>query len=253
MFAPLVNYGLGHIKDALSPWKYMYIFAGSITILWSLVILFFLPPEPIRARGFTERERYIAVARLRANNAGVRNTHIKPAQILEVVYDPRFWLVFLSAFSMMVANGPLSTYLPIIISGFGYSPLNSLLLSMPAGAVAGCFTLLSTWLAGRLSHRGWRTWLVAMFQMPIILASLLLWQLPPHNKAGRLAGIYLLAGFASPYGIVMSLQAANAAGYTKKSVTASGLFIGYCFGTSHYPQLVERRRTCVATSSPSRY
>lgn len=182
MFAPLINYGLGHVKDALSPWKYMYIFAGSITILWSVVMYFFLPPEPIRAKGFSERERYIAVARLRANNAGVRNTHIKSAQILEVLYDLRFWTAFLTAFCIMVANGPLSTYMPIIISGFGYSPLNSLLLSMPAGAIAGSFTILSTWLAGRYTHRGWRTWLVIGFQMPIILGALLLWQLPQHNK-----------------------------------------------------------------------
>lgn len=230
MFAPLINFGLGHIQDALSPWKYMYIFAGSITILWSAVIYFYLPPEPIHAKGFTKRERYIAVARLRDNNTGVRNIHLKPAQILEVLYDLRFWLAFLCAFSIMVANGPLSTYIPIIISGFGYTPLQSLLLSMPAGAVAGVFTLLATWLAGKFSHRGWRTYLVVVFQVPILLGSLLLWQLPPSNKAGRLGGLYVLASFAAPYGILMSLQAVNMAGYTKKSVTSSGLFIGYCLG-----------------------
>lgn len=50
------------------------------------------------------------------------------------------------------------------------------------------------------------------------------------QQGGRLGGIYLLASFASPYGILMSLQAVNAAGYTKKTVTSSGLFIGYCLG-----------------------
>lgn len=232
MFSPLINYGLGHVHHNLSPWKYMYIFAGSITILWAVVIYFYLPPEPIHAKGFTKRERYIAVARLRGNNAGVRNTHIKLGQALEVLRDLRFWLVFFCAFCIMIANDPLSTYLPIIISGFGYTPLESLLLSMPAGAMAGICTLLSTWLAGRYSHRGWRTYLMGIFQVPIILASLLLWQLPPGNTAARLAGIYLLGDFASPYGVLMSLQAVNTAGYTKKTVTASGIFIGYCLGKS---------------------
>ena len=59
VFAPLINYGLGHIKGSLSPWKYMYLVAGAITILWSLVILFLMPPDPIRMRGLTERERFI--------------------------------------------------------------------------------------------------------------------------------------------------------------------------------------------------
>jgi hypothetical protein len=102
----VVNYGLGHIRGALSPWKYMYLVAGAITILWSVVILFFMPPDPIRMKGLTDRERYIAVARMRVNNAGVRNTHFKKEQVFEVLIDIRFWIVFATAFMIMIANGP---------------------------------------------------------------------------------------------------------------------------------------------------
>lgn len=85
MVSPLINYGLGHINGGgLRSWQYMYLLAGAITILWSGVILFFMPPDPIRARGLTDRERYIAVARMRENNAGVRNRHFKMEQALEV-------------------------------------------------------------------------------------------------------------------------------------------------------------------------
>ncbi len=87
--SPLINYGLGHITGgSLNSWQYMYLVSGAITILWAFVILFFMPPDPIRVRGFTERQRYIAVARLRSNNAGVRNTHFKLNQALEVLTDP---------------------------------------------------------------------------------------------------------------------------------------------------------------------
>ena len=84
----------------------MYLVAGAITILWSVVILFFMPPDPIRMRGLTDRERYIAVARMRVNNAGVRNTHFKKEQAFEVLIDIRFWIVFAMAFMIMIANGP---------------------------------------------------------------------------------------------------------------------------------------------------
>jgi len=106
--SPLINYGLGHIVGALAPWKYMYLVGGALTVLWAFVILFFMPPDPIRVKGFTERERYIAVARMRVNNAGVRNTHFKMQQALEVLTDINFWLVFAMAFLMMIANGPVS-------------------------------------------------------------------------------------------------------------------------------------------------
>jgi hypothetical protein len=76
----------------------VYLVAGALTVLWSFVIFFFMPPDPIRVKGFSERQRYIAVARLRSNNAGVRNTHFKLAQALEVFIDPRAWIVFSMAF-----------------------------------------------------------------------------------------------------------------------------------------------------------
>jgi hypothetical protein len=95
----------------------MYIVAGAITVLWALVILFFMPPDPIRAKGFSDRERYIAVARMRENNSGVRNKHFKGEQVLEALYDIRFWLMFSIAFLMMIANGPVSSFIPIIING----------------------------------------------------------------------------------------------------------------------------------------
>ena len=57
VISPLINYGLGHITGSLSPWHYMCLFAGSITILWSFVILFFLQPDPVRGKKLAERER----------------------------------------------------------------------------------------------------------------------------------------------------------------------------------------------------
>jgi len=82
----------------------MYYFAGSLTIAWGLAICFILPPDPVRVRGFTERERYIMVARLRTNNSGVRNTHFKLNQIVELLTDTKFWLMFSIAFLSMIAN-----------------------------------------------------------------------------------------------------------------------------------------------------
>ena len=119
----------------------MYLVAGAITVLWAIVIFLFMPPDPIRARGFNDRERYIAVARMRVNNAGVRNTHFKKEQMLEALIDLKFWVVFAIAFLMMISNGPVSSFVPIIISGFGFNRLNSLLLTMPQGAIIGSIEL----------------------------------------------------------------------------------------------------------------
>lgn len=229
-FTPLINYGLGHITTgALHPWKYMYLVAGAITTLWSLIILRVLPSDPVRGRGFTDRERYIALARIQANNSGVRNTHFKMAQAIEALTDPKFLLVFPSAFLLTIANGPVSSFVPIIISSFGFSTLNSLLVSMPSGFYGGFIALFSTFLASRLKNA--RCFIIIGAEMGVILASLLLWLLPRDAMGGLLFAVYILISWGGSYTVLMGLTLANVSGYTKRSITSSGLYVGYCLGT----------------------
>ncbi|KAH7406401.1 major facilitator superfamily domain-containing protein [Phaeosphaeria sp. MPI-PUGE-AT-0046c] len=228
IFSPLINYGLGQAKGPLRPWKYMYIFAGSLTIVWGIALWWLLPPDPVRAGGFNERERYISVARLRSNNSGVRNTHFKIGQVLELLMDEKFWLVFAIATLCMISNGPISTFIPIIINSFGFTTLNSLLLTAPAGAYAGTMQLLVPWLCYK--YTGWRTWAIFACQMGTTLAALLLWQLPLKQTGALLFACYILPSVGAGYAVLMGLALANTAGYTKRTVTSSGIYIGYCLG-----------------------
>ncbi|KAH8727437.1 MFS transporter [Phaeosphaeriaceae sp. PMI808] len=236
IISPLVNYGVGHVAGGQpNSWRYMYIVAGAITIVWSFVVLVCLPPEPSCAYGFNARERYIAIARLRPNNSGVRNKHFKSSHLYESLKDIKFGLVFLIAFLMMIANGPVSSFIPIIINEFGFDRLHSLLLFLPAGAVIGTMVLAVTYIARRILDI--RTWMIVMCQCGTIVASTLLWKLPRSELGGLLFACYFLASYSGGYAVLMSLQMANTAGYTKKSVTSSGLFVGYCLGNFLGPML----------------
>lgn len=228
IFSPVLNYGFGQIGGPLRSWKYMYLFAGAITILWGIAIWFVLPPDPIRTTIFDTRQRYIAVARLRSNNSGVRNMHLKKSQIFELLLDLKFWLIFSVTFLLMITNGLISTYMPIVINGFGFSTLNSLLLMMPAGAFAGTIHMAAPFLAGKFPNS--RSYIVIVCQAISSLGSLLLWQLPRSATGGLLFGLYILPAIGGGYAVLMGLQIANTAGYTKRSIGSSGLYIGYCFG-----------------------
>lgn len=196
---------------------------------------------------FTSRERYIAVARMRENNAGVRNTHFKASQLRELLLDVKFWLLFATAFCMLVVNGPVSTFTPIIINQLGFSGLNSLLLVMPAGAIIGTIELMTPFIA--MKYKGWRCWLVAITVSVSLLACCLLWQLPISSTGGRLFAVYILASYGGGYAVLMSVSLprrrksmaladssqiviVNCAGYTKRSLSSSGVFVGYCLGES---------------------
>lgn len=182
----------------------------------------------MRVKGFNAREKYILVARLRTNNSGVRNTRWKSQQVIELLTDVKFWLAFGVALLAMVSNGAISTFGTIVIKGFGYSSLNSLLLTMPAGAYAGTMMLLLSFLAMRVVHI--RTWLIFGAQLGTTFASLLLWKLPKTAKGGLLFAAYILPTTGAGYTVLMGLQIANTAGYTKRSLASSGLYIGYCIG-----------------------
>jgi hypothetical protein len=125
----------------------MYIVAGAITVFWDIVTLFFMPPDPFRGKCFSDRERYIAVARMRENNFGVRNKRFKNEQLLETLSDIRFWLLLGIAFLMNIANGPVSSFIPIIINEFGLIRLNSSLFTLLAGAVIETIELAAPYAA----------------------------------------------------------------------------------------------------------
>ncbi|KIW12240.1 hypothetical protein PV08_09516 [Exophiala spinifera] len=235
LVSPLVNYGLGHIQGSLSPWRYMYIVGGLITVLWSVVIYFFMPPDPIRAKGFDERERYIAVARLRTNNSGVRNTHFKIQHVLELFLDEKFWLIFAQAYLSMIASGPVNTFMPIIISGFGFNTLNSLLLNIPAGAAGAILILGATYTSYKF--RNMRTIAIFVAELFVIMASVLLWKLPRDSKGGLLFAVYMMTAYSAGWGVIMGLSIANSAGYTKRVVSSSAIHVGYCLGQFTAPLL----------------
>jgi Na+/melibiose symporter-like transporter len=206
----------------------MYIVGGALTIMWAFVILFCLPPDPIRAKSLNERERYIAVSRLRVNNAGVRNLHLKKDQILEVLLDEKFWIVLAMGFLSMIAAGPVNSFIPLIVSGFGFNAFNTLLLLLPSGIICGSMILAAAFASYKF--KGARTYVFLICELITVIASLLLWLLPTSNLGGLLFACYILPGFTGGWGVLMGILIGNAAGYTKRAFSSSAIYLGYCLG-----------------------
>lgn len=115
----------------------------------------FLPDSPVSAPGLTPRERRVAVERLRENQTGVENKHLKPYQVLEAFMDYKLYIFFMlgcvseyycilwSHSSALICkgnipNGGISNFGTLIIQGFGFSTLVT--------------TLMQVWLLSILAH-----------------------------------------------------------------------------------------------------
>ncbi len=89
---------------------------------------------------------------------------------------------------------------------------------------------------------------MAFSELVTVLAAVLLWALPRHAIGGLMFGVVILPCFASGYVIMLGLQIANTAGYTKRSLASSGIFVAYCIGKK--PFRARTREICTHCTGP---
>lgn len=68
----------------------------------------FLPDSPVTAPGLSKREKRMAVERLRENQTGIENKHMKPYQILEAFMDYKLYMFFILGVVCTLPTFPLS-------------------------------------------------------------------------------------------------------------------------------------------------
>ena len=73
-------------------------------------MIIFLPDSPVTAKGLTLREKKIAVERLRGNQTGVENKHLKGYQVKEAFLDPKLYLFYLLGVVGNIPNGGISNF-----------------------------------------------------------------------------------------------------------------------------------------------
>lgn len=226
--SPLINYGLGQIHGSLPSWKPIFLILGGVTILWSIVLFFFLPDDPMTSKRLTDAERHIAIRRLERNNAGTVSHEFNKAQFFEAFRD---YKLYSSAFIVLltgVPSGALGTFGTVVINGFGFDHFDSLALTCPIGAITATSILLSGYITRR--WRNMRYLLIIICGLISIAGTLICWFGPRSNRGLLFAGVFLIAVQVASGGIAVSLTASNIAGHTKKSTVSASTFVGYCIG-----------------------
>lgn len=228
----LLGYGIGNIKASLPSWKFEFLIIGALCCIWGIVMFIFMPDSPVTAKGLTQREKRIAVERLRLNQTGVENKHFKPYQVREAFMDYKIYLLFLLGVVGNIPNGGISNFGTLIIKGFGFSTLVTTLMQVPYGVFIAISICTCVFLNDYMSRKGRQTrcYFILLFLIPNICGSFGLAFLAADNKAGRLICYYLTGPYNAAFVMILSMSTANTAGHTKKVVTNAVLFLGYCTG-----------------------
>ncbi|KAK7912093.1 major facilitator superfamily transporter [Apiospora marii] len=202
VIAHLILYGIGtvqHQHPERQVWRYMSYFLGTLTIAVGCLCLLLLG-TPSEVRWLSPREKRVANARIRANNTGHDQTGIKRwkwKQARECLADPTFWFAGLNAFLSSVPNGGITTFGSIMNTNFGFTNLQVILLDIPRSV----FSVLWFVLIGIVTSRK-QNLRIYFMTVPFVIGMFLAWTLIPSNIAGR----------------------------TKRTLTSSFTFVGYCVG-----------------------
>lgn len=225
------NYAFAGINSgALERWQYLYIMAGSLTVLYGLCFFMF-PQTPNDAFFLRGEEKHVSVERLRQSHMGVRCNAIKWDQIREALTDPKVYLISLMMGLAYTVNGAVSAFGPLIVSTFGYTPRTALLWQMPLGAVC----LVTTVACGYASlfFKNIRLIMLMLNCLPVIAGCAMIWKASwSEGGATPLAGYTLIGFFAPVTSLIVSMGMANVAGNSKKSFMAGATFVMYCVGES---------------------
>lgn len=224
----LLGYAIGNIKGSLPSWKYEFLIIGALCSLWGMVMFIMLPDSPVTAKLLTPKQRRMAIERLRENQTGVENKHLKWYQVREAFADYKLYFFFLIGVVGNIPNGGISNFGTIIIKGFGFSTLVTTLMQVPYGIFIAISILTCVFLNDRFTNK--RCLFIVIFLLPNIAGSFGLRFLGVDHKVGRLICYYLTGPYNAAFVLVLSLQTANTAGHTKKVVTNAVLFLGYCTG-----------------------
>ncbi|KAL8950601.1 MAG: hypothetical protein Q9222_003381 [Ikaeria aurantiellina] len=231
IFGGCVAYGITFADSNFATWRIFYIAIGALTMVIGLLVAIFLPDSPVKAKRFTDAEKVAALMRVKSNQSGTQNAHIKKAQVLESFKDIRIWLVCLATMLSSIPNGGISNFTSILLETFGYTSQQSLILTAPTGAIGAVTVIAVGWLSDKWHDRS----LVMLICItPTILSGILMIALDPNgipkNKAGLLAASFLSGTFGAAFMLLLAWNASNIAGHSKK-VTANALtLVAFCVG-----------------------
>jgi sugar phosphate permease len=183
MFSGLIGYAVGHIDTGLYKWQYIFLIFGGITIFWGIISLVLLPDSPSTTTFLSLRERAVAIERVASNRSGIKNRTFKRYQAVQMVMDPKTWILFIMAVAGQVPTAAVTSFASINISSFGFKTLQSQYMLIPGGAVQLFGMLLGGWVASK--WKGMRCVVMIVANSICILGSGLLVGLPSSNKVRK--------------------------------------------------------------------
>jgi hypothetical protein len=238
MFAAILSFGLGHIHSpTIKAWQLIFIFVGVMTCLTAPFVYWIVDSDVASARFFNEREKAMAIERLRANQTGTGSNEFKWAHIWEMFYDVKSWLWLAMTLLLNIGAAVTNAFGPTLIANFGFDKYVTALLNMPFGALQFICIIAASYAAAKWKYKAP---VLAAFMIPVVIGLAMLYvegTATTFRQPVALAGYYLLAFLFGGNPLIVSWVVANTGGQTKKSAIMSLYNAGSAVGNIVGPLL----------------
>ncbi|TVY36222.1 putative transporter, partial [Lachnellula occidentalis] len=239
LFGSSLAYGMSHYK-AFPAWKFLFLIFGGVTVLWGIVLFFFLPDSPVNARFLSKEDKSKAVRRVQENLTGTKDDKWKMYQMIEAFQDPKAWLIVIIMLCTNIPNGGVGNFASIVIQGFGFSTTDTLLVQMIVTPFQAFFVLSATITSSYVKNT--RTICMTLCALISLAGACCIRQLDNSNIWARyLSGYCLLSAYTANFPMILSMNTSKFGGFTKKTtvhaMASAPDFVSYCVGNIVGPQL----------------
>jgi ACS family tartrate transporter-like MFS transporter len=149
---PISGWLLGFDALGLKGWQWMLVLEGIPSLVFGALTLLVLPDRPATAKWLTQHEKDIIAARLAAEPPGALHG------LKELLLDKRIWILMIPDFSIVIGLYGLTLWLPQMISGMGYSHIQTgFIVALPFVLAMAAMVLVGL----SSDRRGERPWHVA--------------------------------------------------------------------------------------------
>ncbi|KAJ7775503.1 major facilitator superfamily domain-containing protein [Mycena metata] len=233
IMAGFISFGTLHITTSrFEPWQWLMIICGALTFIVSISFWFFFPDSPASAWFLTPPERAIAILRIKANQTGLENKHFKKEQMIEALTDPKTWLFALFSGLTNIPNRKPRNQKPLIVNSFGFTVLQTTLLTCVDGVIEIITIGTGVNVAARTGQRAYTS---VIWKIPELLGAILINALPWSNKIGLLFSLWITGVGTTGFVISIAWVGSVTAGHTKRVTTNAIMLIAYCIGNAAGP------------------
>ncbi|KII84837.1 hypothetical protein PLICRDRAFT_167211 [Plicaturopsis crispa FD-325 SS-3] len=242
------NYGIGSHAQAhpggLAPWKGISFFLGSLTIFLSFFAFFFLG-TPREVRWLSKDEKRMAAARVVSNQTGSdrqKRGEWKWDQFWMTWRDPQTYFFFFVTLVNSLPNGGTTSFGNLVYVSFGFTSLETLSKgTVPQNIVSVAWFLLVGYITFKRKNLRFAFMMISV--VPAFIGMLAMGLLPAGTHYRWIKwGMFLMTVTGNLPGLLIwTFLPSNVAGRTKKSVTATVLFVAYCAGNAIGAQIFQAK------------